>query len=63
MKGKLVLINWLISFMSMTIDTEQVQMWVSLTTLGYFVASSLLLKVAESRGWLRKIESALNKCN
>jgi hypothetical protein len=55
MKAKLILINWMLSFMSLCIDTERSPLWAVLLVAAWFAGSSLLLKYADRRGWMNDI--------
>ncbi|MCL2651146.1 MAG: hypothetical protein FWD60_09020 [Candidatus Azobacteroides sp.] len=55
MKTKLVLINWILSFMGLCIDTERSPLWAVLLMFVWFAGSSLLLIYADKRGRLNDI--------
>ena len=55
MKAKLILINWCLSFCGLCIDTEAAPLWAALIAVGWFILSSLLLKYAGKKGWLKEI--------
>ena len=52
MKAKLIIINWLLSLMSLSIDTEHSPLWAVMFMVAWFAGSSLLLKYADGRGWM-----------
>jgi hypothetical protein len=54
MKAKLIIANWLLSFMGLSIDTERSPMWASLLMVAWFLGASLLLNYADRRGWMDK---------
>jgi hypothetical protein len=55
MKAKLILFNWCLSFLGLSIDTERSPLWAVLIMVGYFVLSTLLLKYADKKGWMNEI--------
>lgn len=56
MRSKVILINWVLSFMSLSIDTEKSSLVAALIILSWFLVSTLLLIRANERGVFRKIE-------
>lgn len=56
MKAKLILINWVLSFMGLSIDTEVSSFIAVMIVLGWFLASSFLLICAQKRGVFNQIE-------
>ena len=60
MKAKLILINWALSFIGLSIDTEHSLLWAVLTVAAWFLGSTLLFKYASERGWLDDIQKRLN---
>ncbi|HPW66069.1 MAG TPA: hypothetical protein PLS84_03190 [Salinivirgaceae bacterium] len=56
MRQTLILINWIISVLALTIDAERSPMYAVLICVAYFIASSLLLLHAQRKGWI-KIET------
>ena len=60
MKAKLILINWILSFTGLCIDTERSPLWAVLLMVGWFAGSSLLLKYADRRGWMNDIRKQCN---
>ena len=56
MKGKLVLINWMMSFMGLSIDLDRSPMWAVWFVVGWFGGATLLLKRAERKGWMKQFE-------
>lgn len=55
MKAKIILINWCLSFTGLCIDAEQSPLWAVLVAVAWFALSSLLLKHADKKGWLKEI--------
>jgi hypothetical protein len=55
MRAKLILINWSLSFFGLCIDTERAPLWVVLTAVAWFFLSTLLLKHADGKGWMKEI--------
>ena len=55
MKAKLILINWVLSFAGLCIDTERSPVWAVLLVMVWFGISSLLLRYADRRGWMDDI--------
>jgi len=55
MKAKLILINWMLSFMGLCIDMEHSPLWAVLLMVGWFAGATLLLKYADKRGWMDDI--------
>ncbi|MDR1370914.1 MAG: hypothetical protein LBJ72_12455 [Dysgonamonadaceae bacterium] len=55
MKAKLILINWLLSFMSLSVDMERSPLWAVILIVTWFVCLCLLLKDADKKGWMNKI--------
>ena len=52
MRAKLILTNWTLSLMGLSIDTESSPTWAWILMLGWFASSTLLLKYAIGRGWV-----------
>lgn len=52
MKAILVLINFLLSFAALSIDTERSPIWAVLLVVAWFVISTLLIRYAFRKGWL-----------
>jgi len=56
MKAKLILINWILSFMAACcLDLDRSSMTGILVIVAWFAGSSLLLKYADKRGWMDEI--------
>lgn len=55
MKGKIIILNWVLSFMGLSIDTEASPIWACLVALAWFAGSSLLLIYANKRGMVKGI--------
>ena len=61
MKAKLILINWLLSFLAVcSLDLDRSSMTGILVILAWFAGSSLLLRYADKRGWMDKIIKRFN---
>jgi hypothetical protein len=43
------------SLMGLSIDTERSPLWAVMLMVAWFAGSSLLLKVADKRGWMNEI--------
>mgnify|MGYP005972873829 CR=1 FL=1 len=56
MKAKIILINWCLSFVGLSIDTECSPLWAVLVMVAWFFLSSLLLKYADKKGWMNNIK-------
>lgn len=56
MKAYIILINWCISFMALSIDTERSSFVAVMVVFAWFVLSTLVLVRAHKRGTFRKIE-------
>lgn len=56
MKAKIILINWCLSFVGLSIDTERSPLWAVLVMVAWFFLSSLLLKYADKKGWMNNIK-------
>lgn len=55
MKAKIILINWCLSFVGLSIDTERSPLWAVLVMVAWFFLSSFLLKYADKKGWMNEI--------
>lgn len=55
MKGWIVAINWVLSFIGLSVDTERTPLWVVMALFGWFLASTLLLKFADWQGWMKGV--------
>lgn len=60
MKAYLILINWTLSFMGLTINTEQSPLWAVLIGIAWFIASSILLIRADRKGTMDKLNKHFN---
>lgn len=49
MKAKIILINWCLSFVGLSIDTERSPLWAVLVMVAWFFLSSFLLKYADKK--------------
>lgn len=56
MKAYIILINWCLSFMALSIDTERSSFVAVMAVFAWFVLSTLVLVRAHKRGTFRKIE-------
>lgn len=56
MKTNLVLINWMLSFMALSIDTEKSSFIAVIIVFAWFAISTLLFLRAQKRGDFRNIE-------
>lgn len=56
MKTKLILINWILSFMGLSIDTENSSLIAVMIVFSWFMVSTLLLVRAQKRGDLKRFE-------
>ncbi len=56
MKSKIILINWMLSFAALSIDTEKSSFVAVMIVFAWFAISSIILIRAQRRGTLRKIE-------
>jgi hypothetical protein len=56
MKSKIILVNWIISWFGLTIDTEHSPMWASMVAISWFLISGWLFLRAEKRGDYKEIE-------
>lgn len=56
MKAKIILINWCLSFVGLSIGTERSPLWAVLVMVAWFFLSSLLLKYADKKGWMNNIK-------
>lgn len=59
MKSYLILINWLLSFIALSIDTERSHFLAVMVVFTWFAISTLVLVRAQRRGTFRKIEKTL----
>jgi hypothetical protein len=59
MRQILIISNWALSFFGLCIDTEYSPFWAVMLMIGWFAASSLLLRYAYRRGWLKDIVERL----
>lgn len=56
MKAKAILTNWILSFMALSMDTEESSFIAVIIVFAWFAASSIILMLAQRRGAFRKIE-------
>ena len=47
--------NWVLSFVGLSVDTERTPLWVCLLMVEWFAGSTLLLNYADRKGWLDKV--------
>ena len=55
MKAKLILINMVLSFSALSVDTERTPLWAVLLIVAWFLSSALLFKYAYVKGWFKFI--------
>ncbi len=60
MKSKLILINWIFSFMGLSIDTEKSSFIAIMIMFLWFMISSLILIRAEKRGEFNHLKKENN---
>ena len=56
MKTKLILINWILSFIGLSIDTENSSLVAVMIVFLWFMVSTILLVRAQKRGDLKRFE-------
>jgi len=56
MKSKLILINWMLSFIGLSIDTEKSSLVAVMIMFLWFIISSLILISAEKRGIFNQVK-------
>lgn len=56
MKAKAILTNWILSFMALSIDTEESSFIAVIIVFAWFAASSIILILAQRRGAFSEIE-------
>lgn len=56
MKAYFILINWMLSFMALSTDTENSSFVAVMVVFAWFAISSIILIRAQRRGTLRNIE-------
>ena len=56
MKSYLILINWMLSFMALSIDTEKSHFVAVMAVFAWFAISTLVLVRAQKHGMFNKIE-------
>jgi hypothetical protein len=56
MKAKLILMNFIVSWFGLSIDTEYSPLWACLIAVAWFLISGALFLRASHRGDYRKIE-------
>ena len=54
MKAISVIVNWMLSLMALSIDTEHSPLWAVMLVVIWFACSTLLLKYADLRSWMDK---------
>lgn len=55
MKAYIILFNWILSFMGLSVNTETTPMWIVLILPAWFAGSSLLLTCTCRKGWMDKV--------
>lgn len=56
MKSKIILINWCLSFMALSVDTEKSSFAAVMIVFVWFAISTILFLRAQRRGMFREIE-------
>lgn len=56
MKANLIIINWVLSFCLLSVNTESTALWIVMAFVGWFLISSVVLIVAHKRGMFKKFE-------
>lgn len=57
MKSKIILVNWIISWFGLSIDTEHSPLWACMAAIVWFLISGWLFLRAAKRGNYREMES------
>ena len=55
MRGNIIGINWALSFIGLSVDTDQSASVAVGLMFGWFALSSLLLLYADRRGWMDRV--------
>lgn len=55
MRAYIIVINWVVSLMGLSIDIDHSPFWAVIIVVVWFTGSSLLLQYAHHKGWLDKI--------
>jgi len=55
MRAYMIIGNWVLSFVGLSVDTERTPLWVCLLMVGWFACSTLLLNYADRKGWMDKV--------
>lgn len=56
MKSYLIMINWMLSFIGLSINTEHNPLWASIAGIAWFVISSVILSKADKNGTMDSIK-------
>ncbi len=56
MKAKLILVNFMASWIGLSVDTEYSPLWASIAAVAWFLISGVLFLRASRRGDYKKIE-------
>lgn len=56
MKSYLILINWMLSFIGLSINTEHSPLWASIAGIAWFVISSMILSKADKNGTMDQVK-------
>lgn len=60
MKAYLILINWTLSFMGLTMGTDSNPLWAVAAGVGWFAISSIILLRADRKGTMDKLNKHFN---
>lgn len=63
MKAKFIAINWCLSFIGLSVDTERSSLLMVLVMIAWFTISSLLFIHADKKGWFDHIYKNNKKRN
>lgn len=61
MKAKLILLNFILSWFGLAIDTEHSPLWTCLIVIAWFIVSGVLFLHATRRDYFRDIEKRFNR--
>ena len=59
MKAKLILVNWVFSFIGLMAANEYNPLWIALVGFGWFCVASLILIRADRKGVMDKLSKQL----
>lgn len=60
MKPYLILLNWTLSFMGLTLNTEHNPLWAVAAGVAWFAVSSIILLRADRKGTMDKLNKRFN---